>query len=243
MGKQKKRIRFKTRRTYSSSKPRIVNIQSDDLAAYVRQAELQAIPVIKDLDVSAGAAVLLLAQYTQALVSGNPHITLESATTITDSVLAIWQTGSYQPSAQYPFTLEETLQDLKGGLKAKTDYSKQIRPFMPSHENVPLGSGRLAAGIALHPKNLLWQVWIIAHGPCALLGAYRDPSEAQKSLERIINLARYGDATIEKHGDAATDAWYLYRELMTQGDGRPETFPYDMIAYILENIHLYTVEL
>jgi hypothetical protein len=243
MGKQKKKIRLKTRRAHSSSKPRVVNIQSDDLAAYVRRAELQAIPVIKELDVSAGAAVLLLAQYTHALISGNPNITLESATTITDSVLAIWQTGSYQPGEQYPFTLEETLQDLKEDLKAKTDYSKQVRPFTPSHENIPLGSGRLAAGIALHPKNLLWQVWIIAHGPCALLGAYHDPSEAQKSLERIINLARYGDVTIEKHGNAAKDAWYFYRELITQGDGHPEMFPYDMIAYLLDNLHLYMVDL
>lgn len=243
MGKQKKKTRLKTRITRSSLRPQIVDIKPSDLAAYVRQAEAQAIPVIKELEVDAGAAIFLLAQCAQVLISGNRQITLESATTITDSVLALWQTGSYQPSAQYPFTLEETLQDLKEGLKAKTDYSKHIQPFTPSRENAPVGIGRLAAGIALHPKTLLWQVWIIANGPCALLGAYRDPAEAQKSLEKIINLARYGDATIQKHGDAATDAWHFYRELMSQGDGKPEPFPYDMMAYLLDHLHLYMVTL
>jgi hypothetical protein len=243
MGKQKKKTRFKARMAHHSSKARIVDIKPDDLATYVRKAESQAIPIIKELEASAGAAVLLLAQYTQALISGNPHITLESATTITDSVLAIWQTGSYQPSAQYPFTLEETLQDLKGGLKAKVDYSKQIQPFTPSQENAPIGIGRLATGIALHPKNLLWQVWIIAHGPCALLGAYRDPIEAQRCLERIINLARHEEASIGKHSNAAAEAWHLYNELMSRGDGKPVDFPYDMMAYLLEHINLYTVEL
>ncbi len=243
MSKQKKKTRLKTRIARPSLKPRIIDVKPEDLAHYVQQAEPQAIPIIKELEISAGAAVLLLAQYTQVLISGNPHITRESATTITNSVLALWQAGFYHPSAHYPFTLEETLQDLKEDLKAKVDYSKHIQPFTPSHDNTPLGVGRLAAGIALHPKNLLWQVWIIANEPCALLGAYRDPAEAQKSLERIINIARYGDVNIEKHGNAATDAWHLYRELISQGDGKPEQFPYDMMAYLLDHIHLYMIEL
>lgn len=243
MSKQKKNVRFKTKVAYSSSKPRVIDIKSDDLAMYARQAEPQVIPIIRELEIEAGAAVLLLAQYTQALISGNSHITLESATTITDSILAIWQADTYHPSPEYPFTLEETLQDFKGDLKAKADYSKQILPFTPSHENVPLGAGRLAAGIALHPKNLLWHVWIIAGGPCALLGAYRDPAEARRSLERIINIARYGDASTAKYGDASIAGYNLYRELISQGDGQPMEFSYDMMTYILENIHLYTVEL
>lgn len=45
------------------------------LARYVLQAEQQALPIIKELEVSAGAAIFLLAQYTQVLMSGNPHIT------------------------------------------------------------------------------------------------------------------------------------------------------------------------
>jgi hypothetical protein len=243
MGKQKKKTRFKTRIARATSKSRIIDVKPEELANYVHQAELQVLPVIKELEVSAGAAIFLLAQYTQALISGNPQITLESATTITDSVIALWQTDSYHPSAQYPFTLEETLQDLREDLKAKMDYSKHIQPFAPSHETIPTGVGQLAAGIALHPKNLLWQVWIIADGPCALLGAYRDQAEAQKSLERIINISRYGDVNIEKHGDVAIDAWHLYRELISQGDGKPEQFPYDMMAYILENIHFYMIDL
>lgn len=241
--RKKKQIRFKIESTRMSNESRAIDVKPEEFARYARQAEKQVLPIIKELEVSAGAALFLLAQYAQVLISGDTRITVESAKTITDSILALWQTGAYCPGTEYPFTLEETLQDLKGGLKAKTDYSKQIRPFTPSDENIPIGIARLAAGIALHPKNLLWQVWIIAHGPCALLGAYRDPVEAQRSLERIINIARYGDVNTAKYGDAAIAGYNLYRELISQGDGQPMEFPYDMIAYMLENIHLYTVEL
>lgn len=243
MRKQKKKAHLKTKTLRQGNKQRIIDIRPEDFAHYLHQAEPQALSIIKELEVSPGAAILLLAQYTQTLISGNSRITLESATTITDSVLALWQAGLYHPSEQYPFTLEETLQDLKEGVKAKVDYSTYIQPFTLQQGNTPIGIGRLAAGIALHPKNLLWQVWIIAHGPCALLGAYRDPTEAQKCLERIINIARYGEASVEKHGDAASEAWNLYQEIISQGDGKPLPFPYDMMTYLIDHTDLYTVEL
>jgi hypothetical protein len=241
--RKRKNDRLNARITRPSTRSRVIDIKPEDLARYVRQAESQALPIIKELEVSAGAAIFLLAQYAQALISGNPHITLESATTITDSVVAIWQTGSYHPSAEYPFTLEETLQDLAEGLNAKADYSKCFQPFALSSTNAPVGIGRVAGGIVQHPKTLLWQIWMMEEGPCAFLGAYRDPTKAQESLQRIVNVARYGDASAIQYDDVAIGAQHLYHELISQGDGEPEQLPYDIMAYLMENLHLYMIDL
>jgi hypothetical protein len=239
----KKKARPRHRVYRPSAKQRIIDMDPEGLARYARQAEEQVLPIIKELDIDAGAAIFLLAQYAQALITGNPHITIESAMSITDSILALWQTGTYHPSAQYPFTLEETLQDLKEGANAKADYSKYFQPFTPSNTSQPVGIGQVAGGIVQHPKTHLWQIWMIMEGPCAFLGAYRDPVKAQKSLERVVDIARHGVAKDATYKDIATSAQHLRRELLLQGDGEPEQIPYDMMTYLLENIHLYTIEL
>jgi hypothetical protein len=244
MKKHSKRNARSKRRMYRpTTKQRAINMDPEDLARYAHQAEEQALPNIKEMGADAGAAIFLLAQYTQALITGNPHITIESATSITDSILALWQTGSYHPSAQYPFTLEETLQHLKQGPSAKADYSKYFRPFTPSNTNQPVGIGRVVGGIVQHPKTHLWQVWMIMEGPCAFLGAYRDPVKAQKSLERIVDIARYGVAKDAKHRNLATGVQHFYHELISQGEGKPEQIPYEMMAYLLDHLHFYMIEL
>jgi hypothetical protein len=108
-------------------------MKPEDLVRYAQQGEQQALPIIKEMEVTAGVALLLLAQYTQVLISGKPHFTIESVLTTANSIVALWQTGSYCPSAHYPFALEETLQDIKEGLKAKGDYAKYFQPFTPFH--------------------------------------------------------------------------------------------------------------
>ena len=145
----------------------------------------------------AKAAIWHLAQSTHTLIYGNADVTIESATTITKSSLALWQTGSCHPSEHYPFTLEETLQACKGGLKTQEDYSKDVQSFTPSHPASPLGIGRGACGIVKHPKTGLWQIWMIMGGPCTFLAAYLDPNKAQRNLEKIINIARGGNSILK----------------------------------------------
>src|SRR5260370_28910603 len=66
-----------------------------------------------------GAAQLRLALHTQMLVTGNPSLTTESGMSIANTILSLWQAGYYTPGSAYPYTLEETLQDIQQGLKAK----------------------------------------------------------------------------------------------------------------------------
>ena len=150
---------------------------------------------------------------------------------------------SFCPSAHYPFALEETLQDIKEGLKAKGDYSKYFQPFTPSDSTPPVGIGRVAGGIVQHPETLLWQTWFIMDGPCAFLGAYLDSDEAQRNLERVINIARYGTNNTVKHTNVADEAKQLYTKFISEGDGEPVQIPFDMMNYLIEHLDLYAIDL
>ena len=97
---KKKKLRSRTRTSRPSITSRILDIKPEDLARYARDAEQQALPIIKKIEVSPGAAIGLLAQYTHMLISGKSDVTIEGATKITDSILALWQAGSYHPSEQ-----------------------------------------------------------------------------------------------------------------------------------------------
>lgn len=231
----KKRGRFEAKTFRIQTKQRVIDTKPNDLAVYIRRAEKEALPTIKNLEVSAGAAVFLVALYTQAFVTDQPDLTVEKARSIAKSVLALWQTGSYQPSPEYPFTLEETLQDLKDGMNAQKDYSECFQPFSPAdtYTSTPKGFGQIAGGVVLHPKTHLWQIWMMLDGPCEFLGAYRDPSIAQKNLEDVINAVRQG-----KKPEAALP---LYQKLMLQADGEPQQIPFDMMTYLIENVHQYTI--
>ena len=77
MSRQKtKKTRSKTRKSHPSIKTRRIDIKPEDLAHYAQQAEQQALPLIKEMEMSAGAALALLAQYTQVLISGNQNFTV-----------------------------------------------------------------------------------------------------------------------------------------------------------------------
>src|SRR5438876_594729 len=99
------------------------------LARYVRQAEKQVLPIIKELKPGPAAAQFLLAQRTLVLVTENPLLTVESGMAIANAVLQLWQDGYYSPGIDYPYTLLETLQDLQQGAKAKRDYTMYFQPF------------------------------------------------------------------------------------------------------------------
>ena len=194
---KKKKLRSRTRTSRPSITSRILDIKPEDLARYARDAEQQALPIIKKIEVSPGAAIGLLAQYTHMLISGKSDVTIEGATKITDSILALWQAGSYHPSEQYPFTLEETLQDFKEGLKVKGDYSKDFQPFTPSHSTPPVGMGQVAGGIAQHPKKTFMANIDHKGWPMCFLGTYRDPNEAQRNLGRVINIQGMERTTLQ----------------------------------------------
>lgn len=204
--------------------------------AYARLAEKEVLPTIKDMELSAGAAIFLLAQYARSLITGSPRSTLESATNLSNNIIALWRAGLYQPGSQYPFTLEETLLDLKNGMKAQIDYPEYFQPFTPVHPLPPRGVGQIAGGIVRHPKTHLWQIWLIFDGPCELMGAYPDAFTAQRMLEELINMTRKGN------GPGFAEA--LFQRLITSGgDGKPQQISFDMMSYLMDNLQSYMIEL
>ena len=182
-----------------------------------------------------GAAQLLLAIYTQGLVTGKASLTEEHAMSMANTTLQLWQAGYYTPGPEYPYTLEETLHDLQNGLKAKGDYAAYFQPFTPAKAERPRGVGQLAGGIVKHPETHLWQIWIILEGPCHYIGAYRDPRTAQSCLEELIALTRRGGTEL--------DSFHVYRKLTARGASEAKPIPYDMMMYLLEHLDLYTIEL
>jgi hypothetical protein len=237
MKKRKQRIGGNFNRTekQQTSRPRRVEMEPEELAGYVRRAEQQALPFIQETELGPGAAELLLALHTQMLVTGKPSLTTESGLSIANTVLSLWQAGYYTPGPTYPYTLEETLQDLQQGLKAKGDYADLFQPFLPSKKDTPRGLGRLAAGIVKHPETQLWQIWMILDGPCYYIGAYRDPGTAQTSLEELIEKTRRGGTEPESLAS--------YLKLNARGIAEPRPLPYDMMQYLLEHIDLYQIQL
>jgi len=217
------------------SKPRTIEMEPEELAGYMRRAEKKALPVITETHLGPGAAQLLLAFYTQELVTGKSSLAEESAMSMANTTLQLWQAGYYTPGPEYPYTLEETLQDLQNGLKAKSDYAAFIQPFMPVKAEMPRGLGQVAGGIVKHPETQYWQIWMILDGPCHFIGAYRDPLTAQRCLEEIIAKARRGGTDFE--------SFSLYRKLTARGVGEPKQIPSDMMMYLLEHLHRYTIQL
>ncbi len=136
---------------------------------------------------------------------------------------------------EYPFTLEETLQEIEGGLKPKKDYSAYFQAFNPRKRHQPRGTGQVSGGIVKHPETNLWQIWMILDGPCTDSGAYHDPMEAQRNLKEIIQTARKGGTEVECEA--------VYERVQLYGTGQPKQLSFDMIAYLMEHIHLYKIQL
>src|SRR5258708_7781305 len=113
MKRRKKGRHSKTwaNRRQESSRQRRLELEPEDFASYVRQAEKEVLPIIKDMQLGPGAAQLVLALHAQMLVTGDPRVTPESMMAAGNSVLALWQAGYYTPRPADPFTLEETLRD------------------------------------------------------------------------------------------------------------------------------------
>jgi hypothetical protein len=138
-----------------------------------------ALPTIKDMKLSPVVAQLVLSQHAKVLATDDSRLTDESILAVSNQVLALWQAGYYIPDPDYPFTFEETLQELREGAKPKEDYTDSVRAYTPTGEDVPRGKLEVSGGIVKHPETNLWQIWMMDGGPCRSLGAHRDPGKAQ----------------------------------------------------------------
>jgi hypothetical protein len=218
-----------------ASQQRAMEMEPEDLAFYMRRAEKDMLPLIKDRHVGPAIAQFLLAQQTQVLVTGDRRLTTESGMAIANRMLDLWQDGVYTPGPAYPYTLEETLLDLQQGLKAKENYDAYFQPFTPANGGAPRGIGDVAGGIVKHPETNLWQIWMMTDGPCTYLAAYRDPVDAQRNLERIIRARR--------RGESESQAALLATKIQALADGEPKQLPYDMIVYLVEHLDCYMITL
>ena len=235
MKKRKKRRGFTIPAVRQLSEPRSIEMEPEELAIYVRRAEKEVLPIIKERQLGPGAAQFLLAQQTQVLFTGDPRLTVESGMAIANRVIALWQEGYYTPGPAYPYTLEETLQELQEGPKAKGNYVASFQPFTPVNNEKPRGIGEVAGGIVQHPETKLWQIWMMMDGPATFLAAYRDPAIAHKNLETIIHVSRKGGSDAK--------AALLYQRVRSQADGEPKELPYDMMLYLVEHLDRFMIRL
>ena len=233
--KRKKGRRFTFSTSQQSFQHRSTQMEPEELANYVRRAEKHVLPIIKERQLGPGAAQFLLAQQTQILVTGNPHLTIESGMDIATSVLMLWQEGYYTPGQAYPYTLEETLQELQEGPKAKGNYEASFQSFTPVTNEKPRGIGEVAGGIVQHPETKLWQIWMMIDGPATFIAAYRDPAKAHRNLETIIRVSGKGGSDVK--------AALLYQRVRSQADGEPKELPYDMMLYLVEHLDSFMIKL
>jgi hypothetical protein len=237
MKRRKKKMghRFKITATRPSPTTTLAEMEPEELTVYVRRAEKKALPIIKAMRLGPGAAQALLAQYAQVLATGDSRITAESMTAVANQVMALWQTGYYKPGPNYPFTFEETLQELREGVRAKQDYADSFQAYTSFGEDIPRGIREISGGIVKHPETNLWQIWMMDEGPWEFLAAYRDPRKAQRNLEEFINTVR--------HRSPTTTAKALYQQLQAQADGEAKELPYDMMIYLAEHHERYRIKL
>ncbi|HZU70487.1 MAG TPA: hypothetical protein VFA09_24660 [Ktedonobacteraceae bacterium] len=235
MKKRKKEHRFKSWTPRQSPQPRTIELEPGDLAAYVRRAEKDVLPIIKERQLGPAAAQFLLAQQTQTLVTSDPRFSVESAMVIANTVLSLWETGYYTPSSAYPYTLEETMRELQEASHAKGDYAQFFLPLTPSTGDTPRGLGIVYGGIVKHPETNLWQIWMTIGGPCTFIAAYRHPVNALRNLAAIVNASRRGGTVRESEN--------LYRRVLAQADGKPKQLPHDMMQYLVKHLDRYKIEL
>ena len=177
---------------------RTTEMEPEELAVSVRRAEQIMLPIIQELKPSAGASLFLLAQYTQVLVTGTDALTLESAKAISSAILALWEAGYYTPGPDYPFTLQETLQELEEGLLARGDDADAFQPWTPVEGVLPSGMDQVAGGIVTHPETALWHIWLMVNSPCVSFGASQDEhagtpferEDTKDELEADLDAAR-----------------------------------------------------
>ena len=227
--------RFKITAHRPSSRTALAEMEPEELVIYVRRAEKKALPTIKEMRLGPGAALVLLAQYAQVLATGDSRLTAESSTAIANQVMALWQAGYYTPGPDYPFTFDETLQELREGAKAKGDYASSFQAYTPFGEDIPRGIREVSGGIVKHPETNLWQIWMMDDGPWEFLAAYRDSGKAQRNLQTLINAIR--------QGRPMTRAEALYQQLQSQADGETKELPYEMMLYLIEHHERFPIKL
>ena len=71
MKKRKKGRRFTSSAVRQAAEPRTIELEPEELVRYVRRAEEEVLPIIKEMHLGPGAAQFLLAQQTQVLVTGD----------------------------------------------------------------------------------------------------------------------------------------------------------------------------
>jgi len=234
--KTRKNVRFKATWQYSSaSRQRTEEIYLEDLVVAICSAEKQVLPIILQMKVGPAAALFLLAQYTHVFTTGSNELSQESAMTSTNTVLSLWKSGAYLPEHTYPFTLEETLQDIQRGIKAKNDYADSFQAFTPRTREEPRGIGQVSGGIVKHPKTNFWQIWLMLDGPCEYLGAYRDPARAQYFLEVIIDALR--------RRVSPSDFYKAYTQVTSQSESSLKQLPFAMVEHLLQHLDSYTIHL
>lgn len=236
MKKKKKGRRFSsTSRSVASQQTKTINLLPEKAVNYIHQAERYAIPRITEFRLPPAMACFLLAQYTQVLATGDERITAESAMAMNMMVLALWQEGVYTPGPEYPYTLEETLQDQHDPFKATPDYAESFQPLHVAIPVPPRGKQCISAGLVKHPETHLWQIWLMIDGPCDQLAAYREASQAQQGLQEIITLVRTDGSPSKLQT--------LCRQLEKQSEGIPLQIPFDMMQYLLEHLDRYAIPL
>jgi hypothetical protein len=237
MKRRKKGRQFKARAygQRQSARPPVIEVEPEEFVSYLRLAEREVLPLIREMQLGPGMAQLALALHAQMLLTGDPRVTPESMMAVGNGVIALWQAGYYTPGPDYPFTLDETLRDLQGGPKASGDYATSFQPFTSTGGAAPLGLGKVHGGIARHPETGLWQIWMMLDGPCTFLAAYRDPRTAQRHLETIISASRRGGGKKEREA--------LFAHLKAQADGEPKQLPYDMMVYLVEHLDTFAIAL
>src|SRR5260370_42578604 len=100
--KKKTSSRFKITAHQPSSHKALVDLEPEEFAIYVCRAEKKALPTIKEMRLSPGAAMVLLAQHAQIIATGDARITEESMLSVTNQVLSLCQDGYYTPGTEYP---------------------------------------------------------------------------------------------------------------------------------------------
>ncbi len=150
MKRQKKRRRFQTSTSWNIPQSQTIEeMEPEKLAAYVRRAEKEVLPIIMDMQLSPAGAEFLLAQRTKAQVTGDPRLIPELAMLLANTVLALWQAGIYTPSPKYPYTFEETLQEIQEDVQGWAVY---FQPFIVAQEQALRGLGQGAEGIFMPPE-------------------------------------------------------------------------------------------
>ena len=121
MKRRKKKIgrRIKITADPHSSWEALLDLEPKEFAVYVRRAEKMALPLSRKRGLALQQHNSCFHNMLRSLPLVILDMTDESMLVVSNHVLKLWQEGYYTPGPDYPFTFEETLQELREGAKAK----------------------------------------------------------------------------------------------------------------------------